>query len=360
MGPGEEKEWMKQAGLFKPISRAYSVDSLVSLDKDKVLERPTRLRHTRRVSDEDVPSILADDGDAVERGSGSGDASSASDSSESRDGEPRASGRSLLGRAKDHISFRLRRSLAHHSKTSAAPELPEKPTGPGAPPILRHSIAIPPSEIPSGDERRTKSTQAVLDHTSDEAEHSGVGTTSKPAASSVNQPDTASNTVYNLGSKLAGDLARQETRVGSPEGSASLDMDSRATSLGSSSLELTHEANKLSSLRNKDARSTDSVVDLHSLYAFRCVHQGKYGTLFVTKDRFVFRRSRIMGGRKSSVSSYLLSNVVALRKSSGHFGKSHGIQLLLNDGKPYHFYGLPKRDDVFGYLLVRCGNNHAY
>ncbi|KAJ2362743.1 hypothetical protein IW150_006928, partial [Coemansia sp. RSA 2607] len=26
MGPGEEKEWMKQAGLFKPISRAYSVD----------------------------------------------------------------------------------------------------------------------------------------------------------------------------------------------------------------------------------------------------------------------------------------------------------------------------------------------
>ncbi|KAI7829126.1 hypothetical protein BX661DRAFT_100217 [Kickxella alabastrina] len=78
-----------------------------------------------------------------------------------------------------------------------------------------------------------------------------------------------------------------------------------------------------------------------SLYAFRCIHNGKYGTLFVTADRFVFRRSRIMGGRRSSVSSYLLSSVVAIRKSTGHFGKSHGIQILLNDGVPYYFYGLP-------------------
>ncbi|KAJ1722093.1 hypothetical protein LPJ53_003462 [Coemansia erecta] len=361
MGPSEEQEWMQRAGLFKPISRTYSVDSLVSMDKGRVLERPTSLRHTRRVSDEDVPSILMDGNDGASRtvvsgGSGSSD----SDKSAGSNGaEGRGAGRSLLGRAKDQISSKLKRTLIHHSKTSPDPEIPGKSAGPGGPPILRHSIAIPPSDMPSAGERRTKSMQVLpgdaLDGSSGDKGDSG--TTSKIVAGDKGDSGAAPGPVYSLGSKLAGDLGRQESR-NSPDGGASL--DSNTTSVGSSSLELTHEANELASLRNKNARSAGNVVDLKSLYAFRCVHQGKYGTLFVTEDRFVFRRSRIMGGRRSSVSSYLLSNVVAIRKSAGHFGKSHGIQLLLNDGKPYHFYGLPKRDDVFGYLLVRCGNNHAY
>ncbi|KAJ2262006.1 hypothetical protein EV176_006504 [Coemansia sp. RSA 451] len=125
-------------------------------------------------------------------------------------------------------------------------------------------------------------------------------------------------------------------------------------------LELTHEVNQLQALRNKDARATKDGVDLSSLYAFRCIHQGKYGTLFVTSDRFVFRRSRIMGGRRSSVASYLLSSVVAIRKSTSGLGKSHGIQLLLSTGKSYSFIGLSSRDDVFGFLLMRCGNRHLY
>ncbi|KAJ2786955.1 hypothetical protein GGI15_001116 [Coemansia interrupta] len=354
MGPSEEQEWMQKAGLFKPISRTYSVDSLVSMDKGRVLERPTSLRHTRRVSDEDVPSILLDDRDKVSRTVVSGSGSSGSDTSaKSRGDDTRGQGRSLLGRAKDQISSKLKRTLIHHSKTSPDPEVPGRPNGPGGPPVLRHSVAIPPSDMPSAGERRTKSMQVLSGEAMDGSADSDSGAAGKTAASNLNDPGT----VYSLGSKLAGDLTRQEPR-NSPDGGASL--NSNTASVGSSSLELTHEANELASLRNKDARSTDNVVDLKSLYAFRCVHQGKYGTLFVTADRFVFRRSRIMGGRRSSVSSYLLSNVVAIRKSTGHFGKSHGIQMLLNDGKPYHFYGLPKRDDVFGYLLVRCGNNHAY
>ncbi|KAJ2157404.1 hypothetical protein GGF46_004528 [Coemansia sp. RSA 552] len=139
----------------------------------------------------------------------------------------------------------------------------------------------------------------------------------------------------------------------SPTGSA-------PTSAKSGRLELTHEVNRLKSLRNKDARAAKDSGDLSNLYAFRCIHQGKYGTLFVTSDRFVFRRSRIMGGRRSSVSSYLLSSVVAIRKIASGIAKSHGIQLLLSNGRSCSFYGLKDRDAVFGFLLVRCGNGHLY
>ncbi|KAJ2889493.1 hypothetical protein GGI21_006551 [Coemansia aciculifera] len=131
-------------------------------------------------------------------------------------------------------------------------------------------------------------------------------------------------------------------------------------SIDSGRLELTREANELAALRNKDARATKDVVDLSSLYAFRCIHRGKYGTLFVTPEKLVFRRSRIMGGRRSTVSSYQLGSVVAIHKAAGHFAKSHGIQLLLRDGDSLSFYGLGSRDDVFGFLLVRCGNRHVY
>ncbi|KAJ2332183.1 hypothetical protein GGH92_009005 [Coemansia sp. RSA 2673] len=137
-------------------------------------------------------------------------------------------------------------------------------------------------------------------------------------------------------------------------------IDSLLESIDSGRLELTRETKELAALRNKDARAAKDGVDLNSLYAFRCIHRGKYGTLFVTQEKFVFRRSRIMGGRRSKVSSYRLGSVVAIRKAAGHFGKSHGIQLLLRDGDSLSFYGLGSRDDVFGFLLVRCGNSHVY
>ncbi|KAJ2340938.1 hypothetical protein GGH91_004014, partial [Coemansia sp. RSA 2671] len=136
-------------------------------------------------------------------------------------------------------------------------------------------------------------------------------------------------------------------------------IDSLLESIDSDRLELTRETKELAALRNKDARATKDGVDLNSLYAFRCFHHGKYGTLFVTQEKLVFRRSRIMGGRRSKVSSHQLGSVVAIRKAAGHFGKSHGVQLLLRDGGSLSFYGLASRDDVFGFLLVRCGNSHV-
>ncbi|KAJ1965303.1 hypothetical protein GGI12_000863 [Dipsacomyces acuminosporus] len=95
-------------------------------------------------------------------------------------------------------------------------------------------------------------------------------------------------------------------------------------------------------------------------YAFKCIHRGRYGTLFVTPDHFVFQKSRLMGRLRASISSYSLRSVVAIRKCTGGLGRSHGIQLLLEDGKSHSFYGLGKRDDMFVFLLLRCGGSHTY
>ncbi|KAJ1659843.1 hypothetical protein GGF38_004024 [Coemansia sp. RSA 25] len=157
--------------------------------------------------------------------------------------------------------------------------------------------------------------------------------------------------------------ARQPAGLVSSSGAdlrARQSIESLLKSMDFGGLELTHEMNELVAQRNKDARATKDGVDLSSLYAFRCIHRGKYGTLFVTPEKLVFRRSRIMGGRRSTVSSYQLSSVVAIRKTARHFRKSHGVQMLLRDGGSLSFYGLSSRDDVFGFLLVRCGNSHVF
>ncbi|KAJ2888406.1 hypothetical protein FB639_000667 [Coemansia asiatica] len=385
MEPSEEQEWMKSAGLFKPISRTLSVDSLVSMDKERFIARPTSLRHSRRVSDENVPSILLNDKDMIESTDlpENGGSYGANSSGKSSGSEARGAGRSLLKRAKDQISSKLKRTHIHQSNSSPVPQAQSDMVGTLERPNLRHSMAIPSLSRQNTRKRHTISTHdlANLDKSelgkdnsqvrdnnknknkNKDIVHSNSNSNSSSSSGGENSADTDDNAdsggVYNLSNRLLDELRPYGTRDSS-NGNIRTPMASIADSADSSSLELTHETKKLAGLRNKDARSTSNVVDLSSLYAFRCIHQGKYGTLFVTEDRFVFRRSRIMGGRRSSVSSYLLSNVIAIRKSTGHFGKSHGIQMLLNDGKPYHFYGLPKRDDVFGFLLVRCGNSHAY
>ncbi|KAJ1819682.1 hypothetical protein LPJ56_003596 [Coemansia sp. RSA 2599] len=355
MGPSEEQEWMKNAGLFKPISRTHSVDSLVSMDKEHIIARPSSLRHSRKVSDDDVPSILLNDKEMVENANLPESGSSGTDSSGKSSGtDSRGAGRSLLSRARNQISSKLRRTHIHHSNSSPVPQAQPDMVGTLERPNLRHSMAIPTLGSQDTAKRRTIS---MLDLASlDLSELDNGGPQGSSAKDNIDA-DADARSVHHLSSRPLDELRPYGTHNGGNPGSP---MASIANSADSSSLELTHETKQLAALRNKDARSTSNVVDLNSLYAFRCIHQGKYGTLFVTADRFVFRRSRIMGGRRSSVTSYLLSNVIAIRKSTGHFGKSHGIQMLLNDGKPCHFYGLPKRDDVFGYLLVRCGSSHAY
>lgn len=146
---------------------------------------------------------------------------------------------------------------------------------------------------------------------------------------------------------------------GEPQESSSAE-NSLLDMLPAAGLELTNETKKLSSLQNKDAQVPDGDVDLESLHAFRCLHQSKYGTLFVTPDKFIFRRSRLMGGRRSSVASYPLNGIVAIRKSTARFGRTHGIQILMSNDKFFSFYGLGQRDDAYGVLMVRAGNSHAH
>ncbi|KAJ2805340.1 hypothetical protein H4S07_004044 [Coemansia furcata] len=207
----------------------------------------------------------------------------------------------------------------------------------GAPPIaLRHSIAVQPTDFE-------------------------ISKDNLPSTISLGQ--TTMGGGYSSTIQETGARARQLTSLASSSDVAlrtRQSIDSLLESIDSGRLELTRETKELAALRNKDARAAKDGVDLDSLYAFRCIHRGKYGTLFVTQEKFVFRRSRIMGGRRSKVSSYQLGSVVAIRKAAGHFGKSHGIQLLLRDGDSLSFYGLGSRDDVFGFLLVRCGNSHVY
>ncbi|KAJ2722890.1 hypothetical protein GGI07_003017 [Coemansia sp. Benny D115] len=345
MGPGEEQEWMAKSGLFKPISRTYSVDSLVSMDKRDYITRPTKIQHTRKVSDEDVPSIILDSNPLgyTSNSSGSGGTSGTESSGGVHGVERRGSGsgRSLLTRAKNQLASKLRRSRDHHQGAATTHAfLAGRRSSVDERPALGHSMAIPTGSNYRGLAGKTLSSIDLAGFQLDEGQDMKIYNTS-----TANPTNT---------------LATSSGGPSRSRGVSEATYNSLTESTKSRSLELTHEANELAALRNKNAQSTKNGVDLSSLYAFRCIHRGKYGTLFVTADRFVFRRSRIMGGRRSSVSSYLLSNVVAIRKSTGRFGKLHGIQMLLNDGKPYYFYGLPKRDDVFGFLLVRCGNSHAY
>ncbi|KAJ2387508.1 hypothetical protein H4S02_003331 [Coemansia sp. RSA 2611] len=333
MGVHEEREWIKQSGLAPRTSRAFSTDTLGVLGGEDILCQPAKDRDTRLWSQMTAPQHSS--ANAVSKGN----------SDSSGDTSPKNRG-SLLAKAKGLSSRVLRRKSLQEGPDQRKHELMSS--------SARNSAMISTTDFADESERmrRMRFSLDLKDinlarYSVQELGGSATKTQDSGNGGEITLPDTPDIKEAPRGS-IDSLLLR------SPVAST---VDS---STGSGSLELTHEANRLQSLRNKDARATKDGIDLSSLYAFRCIHQGKYGTLFVTSDRFVFRRSRIMGGRRSSVSSYLLSNVVAIRKSASGLGKSHGIQLLLSNGKSYSFFGLSNRDDVFGFLLLRCGNRHLY
>ncbi|KAJ2554782.1 hypothetical protein GGH95_005508 [Coemansia sp. RSA 1836] len=319
MEQAEEQEWMLQQNrLQRRVSRALSLSSSNDGETDGSQPQATRLRHSHRLSLADLSGIDSIDiGSALEKN----DVSSPDRSS------------LLMSRGKD-LSDKIQRRKSHASVLADNGTSVVR----GAPPISRrHSIAVQLTGV-----------DASRDH---------LPTTISPGLTSMGGSGHSSST------QEASAQARQPAGLVSSSGAdlrARQSIESLLESIDTGGLELTREMNELAALRNKDARATKDGVDLSSLYAFRCIHGGKYGTLFVTPEKLVFRRSRIMGGRRSSVSSYQLSSVVAIRKAAGHFRKSHGVQMLLRDGGSLSFYGLSSRDDVFGFLLVRCGNSHVY
>ncbi|KAJ2395274.1 hypothetical protein GGI23_004370 [Coemansia sp. RSA 2559] len=349
----EEREWMMQnSGFMQPVARAFSVDTLGEFEKEKVAaSQPAKLGHSKMFShlktldiqsggniwQETAPARM----DAGEKRNGSSNYNTSSSSSSSNNntssnnlpssGASPNADRSFMSRAKD-LSSKLLRRRSSRGNTKA--EAMASTGGSGGGGVIGAEEARDLEE-----ERRRRSMHS---HSLHGIPLSKVHETAPITSRALHEEDPGRR--MSLGSNVL----------------AWASADSVAGSDGAGSLELMHEANELSALRNRDARPAEKGVDLNSLYAFRCIHQGKYGTLFVTPDRFIFRRSRIMGGRRSSVSSHLLSNVVALRKSTSRFSKSNGIQLLLGDGSSLAYFGLARRDDVFGFLLVRCGHTHVF
>ncbi|KAJ1750170.1 hypothetical protein LPJ78_003112 [Coemansia sp. RSA 989] len=328
MGEHEEREWLKQSGMAPRTTHTFSTDTLdgESLIADSVISQLA----------ESQPSLVDELGNFTVRKSSSGNSSNST--------SPRRRSY-LMSKAKD-LSSRVLRRKSHQNNPS---DVSRRPSQKG--PMLHRQALASAADIEDELERRRRM-RLSLD---------------------LHDVDLSKLSLQQLGvhrSNCSGDNAEAMLPNTPDTGNARASLDTNAIlkspvsnaadSNKSESLELMHEANQLQSLRNKDARATKDGIDLSSLYAFRCIHQGKYGTLFVTSDRFIFRRSRIMGGRRSSVSSFLLSNVVAIRKSASGLGKAHGIQLLLNDGKSHSFFGLSNRNDVFGFLLLRCGNRHLY
>ncbi|KAJ2358657.1 hypothetical protein GGF43_000669 [Coemansia sp. RSA 2618] len=335
MGEREEREWLQQSGLAPRSTRVFSTDTLSMLDGENFRRQAPKARETNMLS-----QINASRQSTVPSGSG--------DSSGTTSPKRRTS---LISKAKGLTSRVLRRksSISSTSDSSSKHDKANQVSP------VRHSGVYSVDDISDEHEReRKRRLRFSLDlHDIDLSQYSvedlglqSTGTLDSSKGISIALPDSPEIKDTPRGSF-------DSMLLQSP-------VATTADGAGLSPLELTHDANELQSLRNKDARATKDGIDLSSLYAFRCIHQGKYGTLFVTSDRFVFRRSRIMGGRRSSVASYLLSSVVAIRKSASGLGKSHGVQLLLSTGKSYSFYGLSGRDDVFGFLLMRCGNRHLY
>ncbi|KAJ1770041.1 hypothetical protein IW140_004799 [Coemansia sp. RSA 1813] len=326
----EEREWMRNAGYAHSVARAFSVDTLGGFEKEKMTtSQPAMIGHSKMLSQLKSMDLKSSDVwqetaparvDASERAIGNSNNSS-SGSSPSTD-------RSFMSRAKGLSSKILRRRSSQSSTKGESGSEAKANTGGSV-------AAAEADDLEKERKRRTMHSFNLQ----------GMSLSNHPqeAVAGAQQADDSSGGRVSLDNILAW-----------------ASVESIADSGESGSLELMHEANELSALRNRDARPAAKGVDLNSLYAFRCIHQGKYGTLFVTPDRFIFRRSRIMGGRRSSVSSHLLSSVVALRKSTSRFSKSHGIQLLLSDGSAFSYFGLARRDDVFGFLLVRCGHTHAF
>ncbi|KAJ2112250.1 hypothetical protein IW146_004758, partial [Coemansia sp. RSA 922] len=323
MEQSEEQEWIRrqQKQRRRRVSHAHSLGSSNDGEAEGSQPQPTRLRHTHRLSLVEFP-------EAGSIGSGGNNNSGAVEKGSSGSTSPDWNG-TLMSRAKG-LSNKIRRRQSQESAFTYdnAGILQD------APPIaLRHSIAVQPTDLAISRNHMPSTMSLSL---------AAMGGGGGGHSSTVQEAGAQARRLANLASYSEVDLNTRQS------------IDSLLESIDSGRLELTRETKELAALRNKDARAAKDGVDLNSLYAFRCIHRGKYGTLFVTQEKFVFRRSRIMGGRRSKVSSYRLGSVVAIRKAAGHFGKSHGIQLLLRDGDSLSFYGLGSRDDVFGFLLVRC------
>ncbi|KAJ1989808.1 hypothetical protein EDC05_004428 [Coemansia umbellata] len=353
MEESEEREQLRNAGLTHPLFRAFSVDSLGSFENERIVSQPAKPGNTtilsqvkpldigvgtKQTASKSVPATSANNGEHV---------ASSSNSSPTAD-------HSFVARARDLSSRILRRRSSQGNARS------DKSTA-GTEPKTSIDSQQPPlgeaNNLENERKQRSMRLQALR----------GVNFSNNRKLLQEFSKLIQSDSIDNASDKHTTDADNAPRTSLDTLGLESLDTIQARNSVnifaetgGSGDLELMHEANELNALRNKDARPTKKGIDLSSLYAFRCIHQGKYGTLFVTPERFVFRRSRIMGGRRSAVSSYQLSSVIAIRKSATGLGKSHGVQLLLNDGRSYSFYGLAKRDDVFGFLLVRCGHVHAY
>ncbi|KAJ2801437.1 hypothetical protein H4R20_003670, partial [Coemansia guatemalensis] len=351
MGEREEREWVKQSGLGRRASNASSINSSGAFDKDNLASLPNIHRDAAQLSQAAVLNSIQNNpfvrnASPPLRENADSPVDSDEDSASSNSISPHRR-RSLVSRAKDISSRVLGKKDRHESDGQSKDSLRQ----------VHASYQLPTS---IEDERKHRQKMSLNLKDIELAGYanavSGLETSSprdapgetNDDANNIDLPDTPVIRDMHRGS-LDSLILKSPISSGSTTGSPK-----------SGSLELMHDANQLQSLRNKDARATKDGIDMSSLYAFRCIHDGKYGTLFVTSDRFVFRRSRIMGGRRSSVASYLLSSVVAIRKTATGLGKSHGIQLLMNTGKSCSFYGLSDRNDVFGFLLLRCGRGHVY
>ncbi|KAJ2470850.1 hypothetical protein GGI02_002658 [Coemansia sp. RSA 2322] len=329
MERSEEQEWARRQNLARQSSRAGIPSGIgaAEAEAEGIRPQPTRLGPAQRLTQAALAEAAlhdagnSDNGRPASKSVGNSRRTSSDESSALR-----AHARGLTG------LFRRRKGQVDAETNDTPCSALDV-----APLALRHSIAVQPTDLADNMGRFSSSLSLGM-----------VGVSCNVHSNTTQESSGQSE--WTEGASLSDD----------PRLRSRQSIDSLLESINTSSLELTHEAAQLASLRNKDARATKDGVDLDSLYAFRCIHHGKYGTLFATSDKLVFRRSRIMGGRRSTVSSHQLSSVVAIRKSSGHFGKSHGIQMQLNSGESLSFHGLSSRDDVFGFLLVRCGNSHVY
>ncbi|KAJ1734599.1 hypothetical protein LPJ61_000981 [Coemansia biformis] len=361
MCESEEREWAQSRGL--PVRRAprpVSINSFGTLDADCIISPPADMRELG-LDPESPVADMAQDGQpgdgpntphtlgAESPPKGGDDGGGGDDGS----GAPYERKGSLSAWAKgitSHLRGRKKSSQGGGDgsrRSSNVPDMaPSKPT-------MQRSGAMSLAATEGG--RKHRARHSMDDAYNMIAEYQDVARELGLQPRKTKDSGNASDTSQSAGSDTTDTPPTPaDDRQHGPTGSSAPHITR------TSSLELTHEANKLNSLRSKDARTTGDGFDHNSLFAFRCIHQGRYGTLFVTPEQFVFRRSRMMGGRRSSVACYRLSTVVAIRKSVTGIGKSHGVQMLLSNGRVCSFHGLSKRDDVFGFLLVRCGSSHIY
>ncbi|KAI8322045.1 hypothetical protein GQ54DRAFT_165741 [Martensiomyces pterosporus] len=343
MGVSEEKQWLKEEGLLhQGAPRVFSIGSLGSIDGESIISQPTSLSRAARISQDLLTEAPFRSAEPERRTATDAVVTSSSDERGHDDifTSSHTSTRSLMSRARA-LTARLR----HKSGAATAP-----PAGGQADPNKRTSAPARVSDVGRDEGSGRSSLSLAFDslrrrHRSDGQDASDRQTDSSHSSCRQSQCGSMSSNL----SRVSIDSARPASEI--------INMLDR---FDTRDVELSRHTDELGALGSRDAQAANDGADICSLYAFRCIHGGKYGTLFVTQDHYIFRRSRIMGGRRSNISSYKLSSVVAIRKSTGRFGKSHGIQLLLSSGRSHSFYGLGRRDDVFGFLLMRCGSSHVY